>query len=169
MSGRAIQELTDARFVISLALAATAGAAGPQASFTTLLIVFNVLSSTCCIFLTRFGRSIAYAELPAYPPPKHRRDLCLVLGVQHHRRVPVCVADPCWLGVLDRGLHTGVLIVGAISTGESWAPCSALIARTWPTRRRQTDRHWTVRSRARSVRHRCVALRSESGVVVRSC
>ena len=144
--------LTDARFVISLALAAIAGAAGLHAWpwpidnpilglvyerrpilsaglqyayatlwFTTSLIVFNVVLSVAYIFVTRLGRGIAYAALPPYPEPEHRRDLCLVLGEQHHRTLPVRSAEPRWLVIPERGLYTGILVVGAIGTGKSSA------------------------------------------------
>jgi hypothetical protein len=152
MNASPIRVLIDARFVISLTLAAIVGAAGLHAWpwpiddpilgliherrptlgaglqyvyatlwFTTPLIAFNVVSSLCYIFVTRLGRGIAYAKLPPYPAPEHRQNLYLVLGEQHHRTLPSRAAEPRWLVVPERGLYTGVLIVGAIGTGKSSA------------------------------------------------
>ncbi|HKW02306.1 MAG TPA: TraM recognition domain-containing protein [Vicinamibacterales bacterium] len=89
--------------------------------FTTPLLVLNVVSSICYIFVGRFSHAMAYRDLPPYPTPERRRDLFLVLGEQHHRTVPTRAAEPRWLVVPERGLYTGVIIVGAIGSGKSSA------------------------------------------------
>jgi hypothetical protein len=44
----------------------------------------------------------------------------VVLGEQHRRRHPRA-ATPTWLSILERGLYTGILVVGAIGSGKTSA------------------------------------------------
>ena len=59
--------------------------------------------------------------LPPYPTPELRQDLFLVLGEQHRRTSPERAANPSWLTIPERGLYTGILIVGAIGSGKTSA------------------------------------------------
>src|SRR5207249_4225821 len=54
-----------------------------------------------------------------YPAPELREDLFLVLGEQHHRTSPRRASMPSWLIIPERGLYTGMAIVGAIGSGKT--------------------------------------------------
>jgi hypothetical protein len=45
----------------------------------------------------------------------------LVLAEQHHRTSPARVEEPSWLIIPERGLYTGLLVVGAIGSGKTSA------------------------------------------------
>ena len=44
-----------------------------------------------------------------------------MLGEQHHRTSPTRAHDAAWLVIPERGLYTGIAIVGAIGTGKTSA------------------------------------------------
>ena len=73
------------------------------------------------IFGARWDRPAASRPLPPYPAPEARTELCLVLGEQHRRAAPGPAAEPRWLTIPERGLYTGLAIVGAIGTGKTSA------------------------------------------------
>jgi hypothetical protein len=78
------------------------------------------------IFATPSDEEEADQALPPYPDPWARQDLCLVLGERHHRTTPTPASQPQWLTIPERGLYTGLIIVGAIGTGKTSAclyPC----------------------------------------------
>jgi hypothetical protein len=89
--------------------------------FTTPLIAVNILLSLAYIFAARTDGPVRPAPLPPYPPASHRDALFLVLGEQHHRVSTEPAAEPRWLVVPERGLYTGLLIVGAVGTGKTSA------------------------------------------------
>lgn len=86
--------------------------------FTTPFVVLSVLGSLVYIFATRTQRG-TFKPLPPYPPPASRAALFLVLGEQHLQRVPERAPAPRWLTLPERGLYTGIAIVGAIGTGKT--------------------------------------------------
>lgn len=88
---------------------------------TTPCLVFTVLGSLVHIFVSRVGPTVASRALPPYPDPARRQDLFLVLGEQHHRTNPEPASEPRWLTIPERGLYTGLAIVGAIGTGKTSA------------------------------------------------
>lgn len=89
--------------------------------FTTPFFALNVAGSMAAIFLARFERTATPQSLPPYPRPEQRQDLCLVLGERHHRTTPGRAPAPEWLVIPERGLYTGLLVVGAIGTGKTSA------------------------------------------------
>jgi len=88
---------------------------------TTPLIVFTVLASMLSIWQPRRDLERIDAALPAYPPIERRSRLFLVLGERHHRTSPQRSATPGWFTVPERGLFTGIAIVGAIGSGKTSA------------------------------------------------
>lgn len=44
-----------------------------------------------------------------------------MLGEQHQRTSPARAAQPTWLAIPERGLYTGLLVVGAIGSGKTSA------------------------------------------------
>jgi hypothetical protein len=85
--------------------------------FSTPFVALSIVSALVTIVVLRTGRATAYAALPAYPDPARRGDLFLVLGEAHHATRPIRVPRPSWLTIPRRGLHTGVMILGAVGTG----------------------------------------------------
>ena len=60
-------------------------------------------------------------HLPPYPAPEHRPSPTLVLGEKHFETKPGRAPAPSWLTIPQRGLYTGVMILGAVGTGKTSA------------------------------------------------
>jgi hypothetical protein len=88
-------------------------------AFTTPFIGLLVLGSLAYVFLVRVTSGEAAGQLPPYPAPDSRTDLFLVLGEVHHPARPVPAQEPRWLTIPERGLFTGIAIVGAVGTGKT--------------------------------------------------
>ncbi len=85
---------------------------------------FLGISGVCAwlyIFVIQTDRRRPQQPLPPYPAPEDREDLFLVLGEQHHRGSAERASEPRWLVIPERGLYTGMVIVGAIGTGKTSA------------------------------------------------
>jgi hypothetical protein len=89
--------------------------------FTSSFFLASIGVSCVSIFVGRGTRRAAAAALPPYPAPDGRDDLFLVLGEQHQRTSPARAAQPSWLTIPERGLYTGLLVVGAIGSGKTSA------------------------------------------------
>jgi hypothetical protein len=89
--------------------------------FTSTFFLASIAASLMYVFVTRADTPESAVPLPPYPAPDAREDLFLVLGEQHHRTSPAPSAAPTWLTVPERGLYTGMLIVGAIGSGKTSA------------------------------------------------
>jgi hypothetical protein len=89
--------------------------------FTTPFFLSSMVLSLGYIFVTSRAQTPAVQPLPPYPVPASRQQLFLVLGEQHHRTTPTRASQPSWLIIPERGLYTGVLIVGAIGSGKTSA------------------------------------------------
>jgi len=62
------------------------------------------------------GREGSSPRPPALSHAGSREHLFLVLGEPHRRTSPVRAAQPSWLTIPERGLYTGILVVGAIGS-----------------------------------------------------
>ena len=89
--------------------------------FSTPFVLSSIVLSFVFIFVARWDRSQARRPLPPYPPVARREDLFVVLGEQHHATRPGRASAPTWLVIPERGLYTGMLIVGAIGSGKTSA------------------------------------------------
>ena len=89
--------------------------------YTTPYIVYSMLLSGVYIFALRATRKIRAGKLPIYPDPERRTELSLVLGELHHPRKQVPSETPHWLVIPERGLFTGIVIVGAVGSGKTAA------------------------------------------------
>jgi hypothetical protein len=87
--------------------------------FTTPTLVLASLSAFTFIFLGRHRSGRVQPTLPPYPDPTKRTVLSLVIGEVHHPTQPVPVEYPRWLTVLERGLCTGIAIIGTIGSGKT--------------------------------------------------
>jgi hypothetical protein len=87
--------------------------------FTTPYMVCSTALSGLYIFTLKARRDISPGRLPLYPDPRTRDDLFLVVGEVHNPRKPVPAKEPQWLTIPERGLFTGIAILGAIGSGKS--------------------------------------------------
>ena len=87
--------------------------------FSTPFLLLSLLTSVVTIAVFRGVGSTTFRALPPYPDPATRHDLFLVLGELHHAQEPGRAEAPTWLTIPRRGLHTGMLILGAVGTGKT--------------------------------------------------
>jgi hypothetical protein len=87
--------------------------------FTTPWIATSMLLSFAYIFVMKQGRGALRGHLPPYPEPAERTSLSIIIGEVHHPRKPVASANPYWLTIPERGLYTGIAILGAIGAGKT--------------------------------------------------
>jgi len=87
--------------------------------FSTPYIVYSILLSGLYIFALKAHRKITAGRLPRYPDPRQRQELFLVVGEVHNPRKPIPAETPRWLIIPQRGLFTGIAIVGAVGTGKT--------------------------------------------------
>src|SRR6266566_2433769 len=81
--------------------------------YTTPYLVYSILLSGIYIFALKTGRKIRAGKLPLYPAPRKRTELTLVVGEVHHPCKQMPSETPRWLVIPERGLFTGIAIVGA--------------------------------------------------------
>jgi hypothetical protein len=87
--------------------------------FTTPYLVCTVALSLADIFIVRQRAAGKASALPAYPDPRTRDALFLVVGERHHATKREPSAAPSWLTIPDRGLFTGMAIIGAVGSGKT--------------------------------------------------
>ncbi len=87
--------------------------------YTTPYIVYSILFSGLYIFALKIPKRIRPGRLPAYPDPRKRTALSLVIGEIHNPRKPIPAKDPYWLIIPERGLFTGIAIFGATGSGKT--------------------------------------------------
>jgi hypothetical protein len=89
------------------------------ALFTTPYMAYLATLSGLYVATLKFRPRIIARQLPPYPDLRTREDLFLVLGEVHHPRRPGPSETPHWLVVPERGLFTGIAILGAIGSGKT--------------------------------------------------
>jgi hypothetical protein len=67
----------------------------------------------------RRGGRIDSVSLHAYSAPAKRTELFLAVGEVHKHRTFGPVARPTWLTIPERGLFTGICVLGAIGSGKT--------------------------------------------------
>src|SRR5580704_4347779 len=87
--------------------------------FTTPYIGHSFLLSALYIFTLRPRRPPKPQPLPLYPVVESRDQLSVVIGEIHNPRLPIPAENPSWLIIPERGLFTGIIIVGAIGSGKT--------------------------------------------------
>ena len=60
-------------------------------------------------------------SLPRWPASKKDKSISLVIGETHHPTKPVESEEPDWLVISEKGLFTGLAVVGAVGTGKTSA------------------------------------------------
>jgi len=86
---------------------------------STPYIGYSVVLSGLYIFALKAKQRIRAGKLPLFPDPQKRNDLFLVVGEVHNPRKQVPAECPQWLVIPERGLFTGVAILGAIGSGKT--------------------------------------------------
>jgi len=89
--------------------------------FTTPYVLASMFTSLVAIVVFRTVPSVAYGPLPPYPEPDERPAPMLVLGEAHNQTTPGRAPEPAWLTIPQRGLYTGIMILGAVGTGKTSA------------------------------------------------
>lgn len=89
--------------------------------FSTPFFAASMVLSLLAIAASRRAPSVRSRSLPAYPAPEHRATPSLVLGESHFETRPGRSPAPTWLSIPQRGLYTGVMILGAVGTGKTSA------------------------------------------------
>jgi hypothetical protein len=87
--------------------------------FTTPYMICSTALSGLYIFTLKARPGVSPGRLPLYPDPRTRSDLFLVVGEVHNPRKALPARDPYWLTIPERGLFTGIAILGAIGSGKS--------------------------------------------------
>ena len=87
--------------------------------FTTPYIGFLGMLSALYVGTLKFRPRVIAGQLPPYPDPRKREELFVVLGEVHDPRRPGPSETPSWLGLPERGLFTGIAILGAVGSGKS--------------------------------------------------
>ena len=87
--------------------------------FTTPYMVYATVLSGIYVFTLRTDWRVLPGRLPRYAEPCNRKDLFLVVGEVHHPRKPIPSKTPSWLIIPERGLFTGIAIIGAIGSGKT--------------------------------------------------
>ncbi len=89
--------------------------------YSTPFLVLSVLLSLAYVHFYAPKNDGISGPLPPYPDPTLRRDLFLVAGELHQQLRPVPSPRPRWLSIPERGLYTGICVVGAIGSGKTQA------------------------------------------------
>src|ERR1700678_4374674 len=87
--------------------------------FTTPYIAYLGVLSALYIGTLKFRHRVVAGQLSPYPQPEKRNDLFVVLGEVHNPRRPGPSETPRWLVVPERGLFTGIVILGAVGSGKT--------------------------------------------------
>jgi hypothetical protein len=89
--------------------------------FSTPFCAASLVTSVLAIAASRYAPSATYRSLPPYPEPETRPEPFLVLGEAHFVDRPGRAPSPDWLTVPQRGLYTGLMVLGAVGTGKTSA------------------------------------------------
>ncbi|MCP5111205.1 MAG: TraM recognition domain-containing protein [bacterium] len=87
--------------------------------FTTPYILSSLVLSLGYIFVMKRERTVGRARLPRYLEPASRERLAVIVGEVHRPNKPGPADDPHWLTIPDRGLYTGIAVIGAVGSGKT--------------------------------------------------
>jgi hypothetical protein len=88
--------------------------------YSTPFLACSMIFSLLYVHLYRSEREMAAGSLPAYPNPRTRKDLALILGEVHRQLIAAASPAPQWLSIPERGLYTGIASFGAIGSGKTY-------------------------------------------------
>jgi hypothetical protein len=108
--------------------------------YATPFCIASLLGSLLTIVVYRGTPSARFRSLPPYPRPEDRQTPCLVLGEAHYPTRPGRAPAPSWLTIPQRGLYTGLMILGAVGTGKTSACMYPYVEQLLRWRRDDSDR-----------------------------
>jgi hypothetical protein len=89
--------------------------------FSTPFFAASIALSVVAIVAYQRPQTTKQRPLPPYQMPETRPAPSLVLGETHGLTTPGLAPAPTWLTIPQRGLYTGVCILGAVGTGKTSA------------------------------------------------
>ena len=89
--------------------------------FTTPFLAVSLVTSLLTIIASRRPRTKRTRVLPPYPAAASRPAPSIVLGESHFTRSLGRAPEPTWLTIPERGLYTGVMVLGAVGSGKTSA------------------------------------------------
>ena len=108
--------------------------------FSTPFWIASMIASLVTIAVYRTAPAARFRGLPAYPQPETRPAPSLVLGEAHHATRPGRAPEPTWLTIPQRGLYTGLMVLGAVGTGKTSACMYPYVDQLLRWRRDDADR-----------------------------
>jgi hypothetical protein len=87
--------------------------------YTTPYILYSMLLSGIYIGALKIPEKVRPGRLPRYPDPRTRESLYLIVGEVHNARAAGPSSTPRWLTIPERGLLTGIAVLGAIGSGKT--------------------------------------------------
>ena len=87
--------------------------------FMTPFLVCSVFFSLVYVHVYRRETETPLGSLPVYEDPAARRELAFVVGEVHRHLRPEPSPTPRWLEIPERGLYTGIAVVGSIGSGKT--------------------------------------------------
>ena len=85
------------------------------------LLAGSVMLSVSRVWLQPLTRRRNRGRLPAWPASSKDDAPSLIVGELHHPTVAKESEHPSWLVIPEKGLYTGLLVVGAVGTGKTTA------------------------------------------------
>ncbi len=89
--------------------------------YSTPFLVFSILFSLTYVHFYAPKVDEIAGPLPLYPDPVLRENLFLIAGELHQQLKPLPSPAPRWLSIPERGLYTGLCVIGAIGSGKTRA------------------------------------------------
>jgi hypothetical protein len=89
--------------------------------YTTPFLLISILLSLAYVHFYAPDLNTDAGPLPPYPDPRSRRDIFLIAGELHHQLRPEPSWSPRWMSIPERGLYTGIAVIGAIGSGKTQA------------------------------------------------
>jgi hypothetical protein len=89
--------------------------------YSTPFLLFSILFSLAYVHFYAPQLHEIAGQLPSYPDSFTREDLFLVAGETHQQLKPKPSPAPHWLSIPERGLYTGICVVGATGSGKTQA------------------------------------------------
>ena len=87
--------------------------------YSTPFLGISILFSLAYVHFYKGQIERAAGALPPCPDPRTRANLALVVGEVHRQLVPRPSPNPHWLVIPERGLYTGIAIIGSIGSGKT--------------------------------------------------
>ena len=85
------------------------------------ILAGSLLLSVWRVWLEPGSRSRRRGRLPPWPATPSDPEPSLVIGELHHPTTPRESGRPSWLTLPEKGLYTGILVVGAVGSGKTSA------------------------------------------------